>query len=153
MMMILVYDYVYMRMMHVDDDDVSVRLCVYICGWYMRMMMMLVYDYVYMRPLADWNVDTHPAIVGPGKDMVVVETHSGTTSSSPKFISRFFLDTGTGNRKLNFPYIILQGIAIGDGLCDPISMTGYGDLLHAVGLINRFHQCHLDHWYRTTILS
>ena len=58
---------------------------------------------------------------------------------------RYFLDSGTGNRKLNFPYIILQGIAIGDGLCDPISMTGYGDLLHGVGLINRFHQCHLDH--------
>ena len=29
-------------------------------------------------------------------------------------------------------------MAIGDGLCDPISMTGYGNLLHGVGLINRF---------------
>ena len=38
--------------------------------------------------------------------------------------------------------ILLQGIAIGDGLCDPISMTGYGNLLHGVGLINRFHQCY-----------
>ena len=29
MMMILVYDYVYMRMIHVDDDDVSVGLCIH----------------------------------------------------------------------------------------------------------------------------
>ena len=34
--------------------------------------------------------------------------------------------------------ICAQGLAIGDGLCDPVSMTGYGDLLHGVGLINRF---------------
>ena len=34
--------------------------------------------------------------------------------------------------------ICTQGLAIGDGLCDPVSMTGYGDLLHGVGLINRF---------------
>ena len=50
------------------------------------MMMIIVHDYVYMRPLADWNIDTHPGIVGPGKDMVVVETHSGTTSPSHKII-------------------------------------------------------------------
>ena len=30
-----------------------------------------------------------------------------------------------------------QGIAIGDGLCDPLSMTDYGDFLLGVGLIDR----------------
>jgi len=37
---------------------------------------------------------------------------------------------GTG-MKIN-----LKGLAIGDGLCDPVSMTRYGDLLHGIGLID-----------------
>ena len=28
-------------------------------------------------------------------------------------------------------------MAIGDGLCDPVTMTGYGDFLEGVGLIDR----------------
>ncbi|KAK4329124.1 hypothetical protein Pmani_000504 [Petrolisthes manimaculis] len=35
------------------------------------------------------------------------------------------------NLKIN-----LQGLAIGDGLCDPVTMTDYGDLLYQVGLID-----------------
>ncbi len=32
---------------------------------------------------------------------------------------------------------MLQGMAIGDGLCDPITMTNYGDFLFGIGLIDR----------------
>jgi len=34
-------------------------------------------------------------------------------------------------RKINF-----QGMAIGDGLCDPVSMTDYGNFLYGVGLLD-----------------
>jgi len=40
------------------------------------------------------------------------------------------------NQEADTMKINLKGIAIGDGLCDPISMTGYGNLLHGVGLID-----------------
>ena len=33
-------------------------------------------------------------------------------------------------------FINLKGIAIGDGLCDPITMTDYGDFLFSIGLID-----------------
>lgn len=36
-----------------------------------------------------------------------------------------------GDRKINF-----KGMAIGDGLCDPATMTEYGDFLHGVALID-----------------
>jgi len=37
----------------------------------------------------------------------------------------------TADKKIN-----LKGIAIGDGLCDPRTMTDYGDFLYSVGLAN-----------------
>jgi len=42
------------------------------------------------------------------------------------------LDLGTNVKKINF-----QGMAIGDGLCDPATMTEYGDFLFGVGLLDR----------------
>ena len=30
----------------------------------------------------------------------------------------------------------MKGIAIGDGLCDPVTMTNYGDFLLNIGLID-----------------
>ena len=32
--------------------------------------------------------------------------------------------------------LVLQGMAIGDGLCDPESMTDYGNFLFGIGLID-----------------
>lgn len=32
--------------------------------------------------------------------------------------------------------ILFAGMAIGDGLCDPITMTDYGDFLYQIGLID-----------------
>jgi len=40
--------------------------------------------------------------------------------------------------------INLKGLAIGDGLCDPVSMTGYGNLLHGVGLINSVQKAQFE---------
>eukprot|EP00095_Tigriopus_kingsejongensis_P005515 maker-scaffold282_size228295-snap-gene-0.10 protein:Tk05515 transcript:maker-scaffold282_size228295-snap-gene-0.10-mRNA-1 annotation:"probable serine carboxypeptidase cpvl precursor" len=37
----------------------------------------------------------------------------------------------TAKQKINF-----KGMAIGDGLCDPVSMTNYGDFLFGIGLID-----------------
>jgi len=37
----------------------------------------------------------------------------------------------TAEKKIN-----LKGIAIGDGLCDPRTMTNYGDFLYSIGLVN-----------------
>lgn len=41
------------------------------------------------------------------------------------------IDLKASMRKINF-----KGMAIGDGLCDPATMTEYGDFLHGVGLLD-----------------
>ncbi len=38
---------------------------------------------------------------------------------------------------MNFKRHIFQGMIIGDGLCDPVTMTNYGDFLFGIGLIDR----------------
>ena len=38
--------------------------------------------------------------------------------------------------------LIAQGLAIGDGLCDPVTMTNYGDYLFEIGLIDEVDWVH-----------
>ena len=40
------------------------------------------------------------------------------------------------NYRKNKHFINFRGMAIGDGLCDPVTMTNYGDFLFNIGLID-----------------
>ena len=40
------------------------------------------------------------------------------------------------NREGKIPYMPLKGLAIGDGLSDPINQMAYGDFLFQVGLVD-----------------
>ena len=40
--------------------------------------------------------------------------------------------------------VIFSGMGIGDGLCDPISMTNYGDYLYEVGMIGYKERRHFQ---------
>jgi len=49
----------------------------------------------------------------------------------PALAHRIHLLNPTATAKIN-----LKGMAIGDGLCDPVTMTNYGDFLFSIGLLD-----------------
>merc|ERR1719244_246699 len=50
----------------------------------------------------------------------------------PAISYKIHKENQSAKKQINF-----KGMAIGDGLCDPVSMLNYGDLLYQIGLVDR----------------
>ncbi|KAK3870781.1 hypothetical protein Pcinc_024020 [Petrolisthes cinctipes] len=108
-------------------------------------------DPLFLTPLLEagkiqTGADNAPVVIwlqgGPGgSSLFGLFTEHGPFSvdSKLRLVPRQFAWTKT----LNVLYVdnpVGTGLAIGDGLCDPVTMTNYGDFLYQVGLIDSLDQ-------------
>lgn len=73
----------------------------------------------------------------PNPFYVTGESYAG--KYVPALAYTIHTENPTADLKVN-----LKGVAIGDGLCDPVSMTNYGDFLYNIGLIDAKDQAYFQ---------